>query len=86
MENSIDLFEMKGFDSFDEFDRFKKYLDLLVDQGILTHILRGKLPILVASFTEEESLWFADAGGNTWVLLEPDYPFKGFFKKFQDIT
>lgn len=86
MENSLDLFEMKSFDSFDEFERFKKYLDMLAEKGVITRMMRGKLPILVASFTEEESLWFNDTEGNTWVLLEPDYPFKGFFKKFQDIT
>jgi len=80
----MELFQVDEFHSYQEYEKLKDYLKWLVNQNILTEIENGKLPVIVPIFENEEK-WYKDNENNVWVLIPPDFPFKGFFKQFSDI-
>lgn len=84
MENEIELFPVDEFYSYQEYEKLTEYLKWLEKEDVLIAIQKGKLPVIVPSFGEEEK-WFRDRNNRVWILIPPDYPFKGFFKKLSDV-
>ena len=85
MENEIELFPMKEFSDFQEFDKFCAYLKWLEKEDVITEIEKGPVPVMYSNDGNEEK-WYLDRNNQIWVLIRPDYPFKGFFKQLSDIT
>lgn len=84
MEDKIKIAPVNEFYTYQEYEELKKYLTWLLAEDILTSIEKGKLPVIVPFFGDEEK-WYLDKKGCVWILIPPDYPFRGFFKRLSDI-
>ena len=84
MENKIELFQVEEFQNFQEYERLVSYLNWVEKEDVIIRIEKGKLPGIFPLFGDEEK-WYRDSNNEVWILLPPDYPFKGFFMRLSDI-
>jgi hypothetical protein len=70
------LYDINGFASLSEFRRFEAYLNDLVANNELEVIQ------VETRFDSFEQKWFrCKSCKQIWVLVYPDYSFKGFFRR-----
>lgn len=72
------LEEIEEFFSITEFESFKKYIENLLMDGELIEL---KLFVKYLSF--EQYCYECTICKQKWILVYPDFPFKGFWMKYK---
>ncbi|CNJ57160.1 hypothetical protein HB991_11155 [Yersinia mollaretii] len=67
--------EINSFQSIGEFNRFQDWLNLQLNDGVITEI-----PVTAYYASENfHERWFKKHSGEIWRLVDPDFPFLGYW-------